>query len=80
MIANRQDYLSAGLSYFLMSREVREAVKVLLVFSLVLYATSVALYFIGGFAWLYLVLANLLGITMVYAVSQLVISSASRDA
>jgi len=53
---------------------------VLLVFSLVLYATSVALYFIGGFAWLYLVLANLLGITMVYAVSQLVISSASRDA
>jgi len=80
MIANRQDYLRAGLSYFPMSREVGEAVKVLLVFSLVLYAASITLYFVGSFAWLYLILANLLGIIMVYAGSRLVVSSASRDA
>ena len=63
-----------------MSREVKDAVKVLLVFSLMLYAASIALYFIGSFAWLYLVLANLLGVVMVYASSRLVISSASHDA
>ena len=80
MIANREDYRNAGLTYFPMSWEVKDSVKVLLAFSLVLYGTSVALYFIGGFAWLYLVLANLLGIVMVYATSRLVISKASREA
>ena len=80
MVANREDYLGAGLSYFPMSREASEAVKVLLVFSLMLYAASITLYLIGSFAWLYLVLANLLGIVMVYASSRLVISSSSRNA
>jgi len=80
MIANRDDYLGAGLAYFPISWEARQSVKVLLVFGLMLYMASIALYFIGGFGWLYLVLANLLGIMMVYASSRLVISSASRDA
>jgi protoheme IX farnesyltransferase len=80
MIANREDYLNAGQCYFPMSREVKEAVKVLLVFCLLLYATSIGLYFVGGFGWLYLILANLLGITMVYTSSRLVVSSASKDA
>jgi len=80
MIANREDYLGAGLKYFPMSWEAKDVVKVLLVFCIMLYAASLALYFIGGFAWLYLVLANLLGIIMVYASSRLVISSASQDA
>jgi len=79
-IAHREDYLQAGLSYFPISLEVKDSVKVLLVFSLVLYAASIALYFAGGFAWLYLVLANILGIVMVYAVSRLVISDAAKDA
>ena len=80
MIANRDDYLNAGLNYFPMSREAGEAVKVLLVFSLMLYAASITLYFVGSFAWLYLILANLLGIIMVYTSSRLVLSSASRNA
>ncbi len=80
MIANREDYISAGLTYFPMSREVKEAVKVLSVFSLVLGATSIALYFVGSFALLYLIVASLLSIIMVYASSRLVISSASNDA
>lgn len=80
MIANREDYLNAGLGYFPMSWEVKDAVKVLVTFSLVLYAASIGLYFIADFRWLYLILANLLGITMVYASSRLVISSASQDA
>ena len=80
MVANREDYLGAGLSYFPMSWQAKDAVKVLLALSLVLYAASIGLYFVGGFAWLYLILANLLGITMVYASSRLVVSSASQDA
>jgi len=80
MVANREDYLRAGLRYFPMSWQAKDAVKVLLALSLVLYAASIGLYFVGGFAWLYLILANLLGITMVYASSRLVVSSASQDA
>lgn len=80
MVANRDDYLGAGLNYFPMNIAVKSALRVLLIFGLVLYAASMALYFIGGFGWLYLVLANLLGIIMVYASSQMVISNLSQDA
>ena len=80
IIANRDDYLQAGQNYFPINYEVKDSVKVLLLFSLVLYATSIALYFIGNFAWLYLLLANILGIVMVYAGIRLVVSSATSDA
>jgi len=80
MVANREDYLQAGQHYFPLNWEVRQSVKVLLVLSLMLYVASITLYFIGSFAWLYLILANLLGIVMVYASSRLVISSSSRNA
>ena len=80
MIANRNEYLAAGLEYFPANREVKDVVKVLLVFCLVLYATSLALYFVGDFGWLYLVVANLLGIIMLYGSLRFVISGASRDA
>ena len=78
-ISHREEYLHAGLSYFPINIEVKDAVKILLVFSLVLYATSMALYFIGSFGWLYLVSANLLGIMMVYASSRMVFSKAAKD-
>jgi protoheme IX farnesyltransferase len=79
MIANREDYLNAGLSYFPLNREVRNAVKILLILSLMLYAASMALYFSGSFAWIYLVSANVLGVVMVYTASRLTVSRASRD-
>jgi len=80
MTANREDYLGAGIDYFPVNRETREVVKVLLVLSLMLYTASIALYFIGGFAWLYLVLANLLGGTLIYTSLRLVISTSSENA
>ena len=80
MIANREDYVNAGQSYFPINREVREAVKVLLVFCLMLYGAAIGLYFIGDFGWLYLIVAILLGTIMVYASSRLVVSSSSKDA
>ena len=79
IIANRDDFLQAGLRYFPISYEVKNSVKVLLVISLMLYAASIALYFIGSFGWLYLAVANLLGIMMVYAGARLVISGAAKD-
>lgn len=79
-IAHREDYLQAGLNYFPISLEVKDSVKLLLIFSLVLYASSIALYFIGGFAWIYLTLANIMGIVMVYASSRLLVSNAAEDA
>lgn len=80
MIANREDYLGAGINYFPMSRGVREVIKVLLVLSLALYVASIALYFVGSFAWLYLVLANLLGGALLYTSSRLMISTSSQSA
>ncbi len=79
-IAHRDDYRQAGIKYFPINLEVRDSVKLLLVFSILLYTFSVALYFVGGFGWLYLVLANILGIVMVYAAARLVISRAADDA
>lgn len=61
------------------SWEAKDAVKVLLAFSVVLYAVSVGRYFVGGFAWVYLISTNLSGIIMVYATSRLVISSVSGN-
>jgi len=80
IIAHKEEYLQAGLDFFPISYQVREAVKILLIFSLVLYAASIALYFIGSFAWLYLVLANILGVMMVYSSIRLVLSKAADKA
>ena len=80
MITNRNDYISAGLDYFPMSWQPKDAAKVLLAFSLVLYVASIALYFVGGFTRLYLVLAGLLGAMIIYNTSRLAISGVSRDA
>ncbi|MFC2005502.1 UbiA family prenyltransferase [Chloroflexota bacterium] len=80
MVANREDYTKAGLTYFPMSRETNEAVKVLLVFSLVLCAAAITLYFVGDFTLLYLIVAIILSIIMVYASSRLAISGGAHHA
>lgn len=80
MLAYREDYLRAGIGYFPLSWGVRDAVKVLLVLSLLLYVLSLTLYSVADFGWLYLVMANVLGIVVIYASVRLVISAASQDA
>ena len=79
-IAHRDDYRQAGLNYFPINLEVKDAVKLLPVFALALYAFSIALYFVGDFSWLYLTLANVLGVVMVYASVRLAVSRAAADA
>ncbi len=80
MVSNRDEYLGAGLDFFPMNVTVRMAVMVLLLFALFLYAVSIALYFVGNFGWLYLVLANILGIIMLYTTCRLVTSNTSKNA
>ena len=80
MIANREDFINAGVTYFPMSREVREAVRVLLIFSLAIGSAAITLYFAGDFTLLYLIVASLLSAMMIYATTRLVVSSTSRMA
>jgi protoheme IX farnesyltransferase len=79
-IAHRDDYRQAGLNYFPINLEVKDSVRVLLAFAVALYAVSIALYFAGDFGWLYLTLANILGIVMVLAGVRLVRSHDAGDA
>lgn len=79
-IAHRDDYRQAGLNYFPINLEVKDSVKVLLAFSVALYVVSIVLYIIGNFNWLYLVLANILGITVILATVRLLYSHQTRDA
>ena len=67
ILAWRQDHLNAGLRVFPATWEPRDAVKVLFALSFVLYLTSLALYFLGRFGTIYLVIANILGLGVVVA-------------
>lgn len=80
MIANREDYLGAGITYFPISWEVKDAVKVLMGLSVLLYGSSIALYHFSDLGLPYLVVANILGISMVFATARLVLTGASHDA
>ncbi|MEE8471060.1 MAG: UbiA family prenyltransferase, partial [Dehalococcoidia bacterium] len=80
MVAYREDYLQAGVAYFPVTWNVRDAIRVLVVLSVVLYAASLALWVAGNFGGLYFAVANILGIIMVYATYSLLRSGASRAA
>jgi len=80
MIANREDYIGAGLKYFPISWKAKDGAKLLLIFAFILLGISIALYFAGGFTQLYLVLVSVLGAAMVYASARLVITGISLEA
>jgi len=80
MIANRQDYINAGLNYFPLNISDRIIVRVLVILSIILYLTSIALYFIGNFHLLYLVAANILGLILIYASVNLLVGTTSISA
>jgi heme o synthase len=80
MIAHRKDYRTAGITYFPLNRNVKAVTRILFVFCLLLYDASLGLYFIGHFGLLYLVMANLSGIIIVYASLRLMFSNDSEDA
>lgn len=80
MIAHRDDYLRGGVSYFPLSWENKGVVKVLLGLSLLLYATSIVLYFVADLGSLYLGVASGLGLLMIGANVNLVVSPCSSNA
>lgn len=80
MIANRDDYLNAGLRYFPLNWQVKNIVKLLLGLSILLFAVSTLIYFYGGFHLPYLIVANVLGVLMIYANARLLFSMTSSAA
>ena len=80
MLANREDYLGAGLDYFPLSWQVEDVVKILLGLSAILYLVTIVNYLITDSSSLYLIIANILGILMIYANAHLLFSTASTAA
>ena len=80
MVANREDYLQAGIEYFPVSWKPADAIKVLMVLSVLLYSASIVLWAVAGLTWFYFAFANVLGGIMVYANYNLLRSGTSRDA
>lgn len=78
MIAWRDDYLSAGMKFFPLNLRIDKAARVLVVLNFLLYASSIAVYFTGNFTWIYMIIANILGITLVYTSLRLAASTSSK--
>jgi protoheme IX farnesyltransferase len=79
-IVHRDDYRRAGLHYFPINLEVKDSVRVLLAFSVLLYGVSIALYFVGDFSRLYLAAAGIIGTIMVVATARLAINYTAAKA
>jgi len=80
MIANREDYLGAGLHYFPLNWQVKDVVKILFGLSILLYIISMLIYLYDSFHLIYLIVANVLGILMIYANARLLFSRTSTAA
>jgi heme o synthase len=80
MVARRQEYFNAGIAYFPVNQEPKIAVRILLAFCILLFAASIALYFVGGFGLIYLITAGIAGLVMVYAGIRLTSSHNAADA
>ncbi len=77
MVANRGDYLGAGLNYFPLNLKVKHTVIILMTLSVLLYIVSLLPYFLSNLKLLYLAAANILGILMIVANARLLCSSTS---
>jgi len=80
MVANRDDYLQAGVAYFPVTWQVKDAIKILLVLSILLYIAAIALWAVADLGWLYFSVANIFSVLMVWASYKLLKSGTSYDA
>jgi heme o synthase len=80
MLAHQQDYRQAGISFFPVNREFKPVSFILLGFSIVLTMASLGLYFYSDLGWLYLSVALIAGLIMIYASWRLMRSRSTRDA
>ncbi|MFA5374590.1 MAG: UbiA family prenyltransferase [Dehalococcoidia bacterium] len=79
MISHRDDYRQAGITYFPLSLEVKDSVKMLPVLAVLLVALSLALYFVGHFHWLYLATACFMGILTITSTTRLIYRKLSSE-
>ncbi|MFC1872414.1 UbiA family prenyltransferase [Chloroflexota bacterium] len=80
IIAHREEYLAAGLTFFPIKAEVKDSVKLLLAFAVGLFVVGVALYFVGDFSSVYLVAAAGAGSMMLWASLRLVLKEDKAEA
>jgi protoheme IX farnesyltransferase len=80
MIANRADYMRAGLNYFPLNLSDKAVVRMLFVLSIFLYLISLLLYMLGYFHLLYLIASSMLGLLMLFANAVLLYSATSGAA
>ncbi|MCD6230729.1 MAG: protoheme IX farnesyltransferase [Dehalococcoidia bacterium] len=80
MVAYRDDFLNAGLHYFPIAWSITRSVKLLFALSVLLYVISMGIYVVVDFHWLYLIVANVLGILMITACGRLLISRGALSA
>jgi len=81
MVSHRDDYLEAGLTFFPMSVSIRLVTNILLIFAIALNVTAFSIYFVAHLGLLYLCIALVLGIMMLYGSIRLAASpTPSQDA
>jgi protoheme IX farnesyltransferase len=80
MVAHRDDYLNAGLSYFPLNLQVKHIVIVLFILSILLFIVSNMLYFFTDLGRLYFIIVIIMGLAMVYANARLLFSATSVSA
>jgi heme o synthase len=80
MMAYREDYLKAGINMFPVTKPVSQAIKVFPFLSVALYGLSIGLWAVADFSWFYFVVANVLGLAVVWASLRLLKSAVNKDA
>jgi len=80
MLAHRDEYIGAGLTYFPIKRKMGETIRLLFILSLALAVFAIGLYFIGAFGLLYMLTAIIVSGILVYGAYRLIISGTSKSA
>ncbi len=80
MLFYREDYRRAGITYFPLSRSSKAVARLLLLFSMLLYACALGLFFVADLGPVYLASANITGLVLVAASLKLAWGEPGSDA
>lgn len=79
MIARRDEYIKANIAYFPLTLKDSNAIMLLFILSVILYASSLLLWHVADFGWLFFAVANSTGAIMVWASIRLLRNMESKD-
>ena len=68
MLSKKQEYYNAGLYFFPLKTNEKLIKAILLILTVLIYITSLMLYFFGGLHLLYLIIMNVMGIALLISV------------